>query len=433
MSLRQFFRNKRPADLSQVPETLTLTVDGFYDGWRLDRFLAEHLRWASRTALKRRIESGHVRKNGQAVAAARRVREGDRIEIDVPPPTEDLSVLDTIELPTIYEDEWFVAVNKPANLLVHPVGKRRFTSVINLLHARYRNLDDPTQDVVPVLAHRIDQETSGVLLATKDKAARRAMTRLFVRNEVAKYYLALIEGHIMPPFGLIDMPIGPARPHEITIARGIDFTATGQPAQTLFRVERRLPGFDLVRIRLVTGRQHQIRVHFEALGHPLVGDMLYGVRRQLTREMVDTAFAHATNPPIDGFSPPIWHCGDQWESADREIQTLPSADELFFAASKLPVLSRPNPDWPLRWTMIPLSGDDPWAHGREAVLRADPRYLPACPDQRPIAPPADPSVLFDRVALHSAEMRFAHPMLPENPFDELRLTAPSPFTTLDPE
>ena len=407
MSLRRFRKgDKLPADLSKVPERIELKVYEAYDGWRVDRYLAEHIPWRSRTQIQERIKAGVVCKNGSVVPTGnRRVRFGDLVTVEVPPPKEDLSALEEIELPLLYEDAWFIGVDKPPNLLVHPVGERRFTSVINILHRMYRNTEDPRKDVVPMLGHRLDAETTGVLLCTKSKRAKGLVTKAIMRRDTVKRYVALVEGHLAEPAALIDMPLGPRPEHEITLSRGIDLEH-GQPAQSVYRVAQRLPGFDLVEVQLITGRQHQIRVHFEALGHPLVGDPLYGVRRTLTRR-------------------------EAREAGERDIaastvarraepaQTPPMA-ELFEVRESLPQLSAPNPQWRARRTMVPAEGPDPWHDDtEEAFLATGTR---AKPIQRPLGFPTDPEVLLDRVALHSAELILDHPFEPR----PLQLVAPLP-------
>jgi 23S rRNA pseudouridine1911/1915/1917 synthase len=391
MSLRRFYRGKRKADLSKVPTTLSLTVDGYYDGQRLDAYLCTQITWFSRTQIQRRIIDGKVRKNGRVVAAARRVRAGDQIQVDVPPPVEDLSVLEQIELPTLYEDEWFVAVDKPPHLLVHPVGRRRFVTALNILHKRYRR-DDPREDVVPTLAHRIDGETTGVLLATKTKAAKGAITKLLMKQQVEKEYLALTDGPLDPPAGVIDLPLGPNREHEIHVTRAVDFGPDGQPARSIYRVERRLPGVDLVRVRLIHGRQHQVRVHMQAMGRPLIGDIFYGLRPRLTAADMAAAARVDPNPAL----PP--------------------------APAELPRFPAVRPDAPIRRTMLPADGDDPFANGTEAALLADPdRPTPFPPDREP-GFSDEPGVLIDRLALHSARLAFTHPFTHE----PVEISAPLP-------
>ncbi len=284
--LKRFLKDKTEPDLSRVQETITLRVDPAYDGWRVDLFLAELMNWHSRTKIQKLIQEGKVLKNNRRTFPGRKVRTGDEILLKLPPPDpEDFRVLQEGTLDIVYEDEHIVVINKPANLLVHPVGGRRFSSVINILHKYYRDPENPKKDIVPIIAHRIDVETSGALLAVKNRKLRKKIANLFAQRKIKKKYLAIVEGHLPAKELFVDLPIGERLKHEIKIARGINFSE-GQPAQTIFRLYKRLVGFDVVECELLTGRQHQIRVHLEAVGNPLLCDPYYGVRRFLAEEDV---------------------------------------------------------------------------------------------------------------------------------------------------
>ena len=284
MSLKRLFKyqkQKTRPDLSEVVDSVTLQVDPAFDRWRLDVYITNLMDWNSRTKVQGMIESGEILKNGRKTVPARKVRTGDQITVMIPPPDpEDLAVLEKGKLDKVYEDDFIVVINKPPNLLVHPVGGRRYSSVVNLLHKEYRNPHNPAKDIVPVLAHRIDIETSGCLLVVKDQSVRDEFVQLFYNRKIRKKYLAISEGNL--PFDeiFVDLPIGPHTNHEMTIARGINYKE-GQDAQTIFKIQQRLHGFDLVECTLLTGRQHQIRVHLEAIGHPILSDGYYGKRRKL--------------------------------------------------------------------------------------------------------------------------------------------------------
>ncbi len=204
----------------------------------------------------------------------------------VPPPAEPLRH-DEIPIEPIYEDAHLLAIAKPPGVVCHPVGKKRYNTLVNALHARYRNLADPALDRVPRLCHRLDMETSGLLLVALAPGVRKRMQWIFESKQVVKEYLAVVEGIWDRDYDEVDLPIGrPARspvPH-IRIARWVDPEA-GLPARTIVCVEERFPpaggdaGFTLVRCSPVTGRQHQIRVHAAARGHPVLGDSMYGSAR----------------------------------------------------------------------------------------------------------------------------------------------------------
>jgi 23S rRNA pseudouridine1911/1915/1917 synthase len=162
----------------------------------------------------------------------------------------------------------------------HPVGRKRYNTLMNALHARYRHPEDPARDVIPRLCHRLDKDTSGLLLVALAPGVRRRMQWIFESKTVVKEYLAIVEGLWERDYDEVDLPIGRATGH-IRIARAVDLEG-GLPARTIVCVEERFPpaagdrGFTLVRCSPVTGRQHQIRVHAAARGHPVFGDNMYG-------------------------------------------------------------------------------------------------------------------------------------------------------------
>jgi len=247
---------------------------------RLDRFLKLKLKWRSRTKVQELIQTRHVTAGGVRVDRAYRVKPWEEIRIPLPPPPEEAFRIHEIPLEVLYEDDLIVAVNKQPHIVVHPAGSHRYDTLINALHLRYRRPDDPRADVVPKLAHRIDRETSGVLVACKTRRGERGMPLVFEHAEVRKEYLAIAEGVVEEDSGVIDLPLGREPGKDPNIARQV-VTPEGGPARTEFRVLERFPCFTLILARLLTGRQHQIRVHLQARGHPVVCDKMYGVRREL--------------------------------------------------------------------------------------------------------------------------------------------------------
>ncbi|MCB9898221.1 MAG: RluA family pseudouridine synthase [Planctomycetes bacterium] len=262
----------------------------FYDvrddeaGQRLDQFLAGRLVWRSRSSARKLLDEGLVELDDRSARPSRKVRAGERVVVHLPRPMRDRSLLGKLgqgepetdpELPRLFEDEHLIAIDKPADLPVHPSGRLLHFTVITALHRQYRDFDDPERDVIPKLCHRLDLETSGVLLVAKTHQALVHVQSQFERRTVEKEYLALVHGRVEPDEGLIDLPIGPAHDPTVRHRRAIRHDV-GLPSRTRYRVARRWAEHTLLHIHLLTGRHHQIRVHVSSMGHPVVGDKIYG-------------------------------------------------------------------------------------------------------------------------------------------------------------
>jgi 23S rRNA pseudouridine1911/1915/1917 synthase len=264
-------------------------------GLRLDQFLAKRLKWRSRTSARRLLDDGLVSLADRSARPSRRVQVGEIVSVTLPRPVRDealrLSQEDELQLPRLHEDEHLIAIDKPPNIPVHPSGRLLHFTVITALHRAYRDFDDPANDVIPKLCHRIDLETSGVLLVAKTHRALVFVQKQFEKRTVEKQYLVLVHGEVQDDEGLIDLPIGPTVSGEIRNGRTIRHDV-GQPSRTRYRVDRRYQGYTRCQIELLTGRHHQIRVHMAAIGHPVVGDKLYGkdeglFLRHQRRELTD--------------------------------------------------------------------------------------------------------------------------------------------------
>jgi 23S rRNA pseudouridine1911/1915/1917 synthase len=267
-----------PRDFSKPIEEVRVLIPPERAGDRLDTALARIMTWRSRTAFQALIEDGYVQVNDRPCRAATRVQPGDVVRLRIPPRRRryHMAPIQVAELPVVYEDELCVALDKPANLPVHPAGRHLEGTVIHFLHQRYRRAEDPEADVVPRLMHRLDRETSGLLLASKDPDFHFQVGQQFERREVRKTYLAVVEGLVPQDEGVIDFGIGPARDSKIRLKMEARRDGSGLPALTWFKVLRRNARFSLVQASPRTGRQHQIRVHLAAIGHPVVGDKVYG-------------------------------------------------------------------------------------------------------------------------------------------------------------
>jgi 23S rRNA pseudouridine1911/1915/1917 synthase len=248
-------------------------------GLRLDQFLAKRLSWRSRTSARRLLDEGLVSLADRSARASRRVQRGEIVTVTLPRPRRDEARLAArgpeLELPRLFEDEHLIAIDKPPDVPVHPSGRLLHLTVITALHREYRDFDDPRRDVVPKLCHRLDLETSGVLLVAKHHRALTFVQRQFELRRVRKEYLVLVHGRVERDEGLIDLPIGPNLGAAVRNSRAVRHDV-GQPSRTRYRVVERWERYSKLHVHLLTGRHHQIRVHLAALGHPVVGDKIYG-------------------------------------------------------------------------------------------------------------------------------------------------------------
>ncbi len=243
-------------------------------GLRLDLFLAGRLEGVSRSAVKAAIKDGFVNVSGSVCRRpSRRVQAGELVLWNAP--VSPILVPSAIPLSILYEDEDIVVVDKPAGMVVHPgAGTDGGTLVEGLLASRRLPVDD--DPARPGIVHRLDKETSGVIVVAKTASALSALKAQFASRGVAKLYLALVEGEIAEEEGLIDAPVGrdPAHPRVMTVS------PRGRGAKTAFRVLQRFPTGTLLLLQPRTGRTHQLRVHLRYIGHPIVGDPLYGKERE---------------------------------------------------------------------------------------------------------------------------------------------------------
>ncbi len=251
-------------------------------GGRLDGFLAERISWRTRSAVQRAISAGRVRvlpfKDPQRAAVGRlrpglKLRAGQEVVLTLPAPRLEAGTGPApLAVSVVFEDDFLLAVDKPPHVSVYPTRRHRAGSLIERVHRRCHERggrDAPP----PTLCHRLDRETSGLVLFAKDAATRAAIGRLFEERRLEKVYLALVEGEPEGEEGRIELPLGPAAGSRVEIRVGA--RVDGQPAATSWRVRRRLGGRALLELSPETGRQHQLRAHLAALGHPIVGDKLY--------------------------------------------------------------------------------------------------------------------------------------------------------------
>jgi 23S rRNA pseudouridine1911/1915/1917 synthase len=243
-------------------------------GKRLDAFLHEKLPEFSRSRLQQWIREGRVLVGGRATKASYTMRGGESIEVAPAGLAPLRARAEDIPLVVLYEDESAVAIDKPAGMVVHAGAGHHDGTVVNALLHRFQNLSSVGGELRPGIVHRLDRFTSGVLLVAKTDAAHQDLALQFSSRKVEKIYLALVEG-TMPPRGRIEKPIS-RDPHNR--ARMTARLATGRASLTEWETMETLGDFSFVRVRLGTGRTHQIRAHMAALGHRVAGDRLYGAK-----------------------------------------------------------------------------------------------------------------------------------------------------------
>ncbi|MGH7443966.1 MAG: RluA family pseudouridine synthase, partial [Longimicrobiales bacterium] len=239
---------------------------------RLDAYLAARLPDLSRTRIAQLLADGNVRVNGAAARKSQRPEPHDVVDIDLPAPTPDRLEPQAIPLDIVYQDEDVAVIDKPAGIVVHPApGHREGTLVHALLH-HLGDLSGIGGVLRPGIVHRLDKDTSGLMLVAKHDTAHRALSAALKRREVTRVYLAAAWGHLSADELVVDQPLARSPTHRQRMA----VVAGGRPARTHLRRLERWRAADLIRAQLETGRTHQIRVHLAALGHPVVGDGVYG-------------------------------------------------------------------------------------------------------------------------------------------------------------
>ena len=252
-----------------------LTTDSSSE--RMDLFLKGKLPDHSRSYIQRLIEQGRVRQNDLVVKASTKTLPDALIEVDFPEPVPSHLVPEQIPLDIRYEDDWLLVVNKPQGMVVHPaVGHHEGTLVHALLAYCAGNLSDINGVIRPGIVHRIDKDTSGLLLVVKDNRIHADIAEKIRRHEVTRVYRAVVYGHVPTESGTIDAPIGRDAKNRQRMA----VVSGGKPAISHFKVLEQLRQGALLEVALESGRTHQIRVHLKYIGHPVVGDPIYAPGRK---------------------------------------------------------------------------------------------------------------------------------------------------------
>jgi 23S rRNA pseudouridine1911/1915/1917 synthase len=265
--------------------TWTRIVESGEVGERLDRWLSARFADLSRTRIKALVEEGQVRVGGDRSKAAYRLKAGDEVVVELPPPPTEELTPEPIPLDVVFEDDHVLVVDKPAGMVTHPGAGRRTGTLAAAALAHAPGLAGVGGPGRPGIVHRLDKGTSGLIVLAKTPRAYDRLTGQLARREVARRYLCLAHGRMQRQAGTVDAPIGRDPRSRVRMAVARD--GRGRRALTRFRVLELHNDYSYVECRLETGRTHQIRVHLASLGHPIVGDTTYGARRSgLPAELV---------------------------------------------------------------------------------------------------------------------------------------------------
>ena len=258
-------------------EATILTATPDQAGARLDAFLASALPELTRSAAQRLIAEGYVTVDGKAPAKSMKLAGGEQVAVTLPEPEEAQALPEDIPLDVAYEDDDVIVINKPVGMVVHPAPGHSGGTLVNaLLHHCGDSLSGIGGELRPGIVHRIDRDTSGLIIAAKNDFAHQALSLQLQDHSLCRTYEAVVIGNLREDRGTVDAPIGrcPNDRKKMAVVR-----QGGKNAVTHWEVLERFPGYTYVRCRLETGRTHQIRVHMAYMGHPLYGDTVYGAKK----------------------------------------------------------------------------------------------------------------------------------------------------------
>ncbi|HEX8219434.1 MAG TPA: RluA family pseudouridine synthase [Chloroflexia bacterium] len=296
-----------------MPSPLQWQVEPSDAGERLDRAVSTHLPDLSRSYAANLIERGHVSVNGTpATKSSHKLKPGDLVSVELPTPAPSSLQAESIPLNVVYEDADLLVIDKPAGMVVHPAPGHSAGTLVNALLAHVPGLElDMGDEARPGIVHRLDKDTSGLIVVAKRRPAHEALSRQMAARTMRKEYLALVRGKPQPPAAVIDAPLA-RDPHDrqrMAVIEG------GRPARTHYTTEQVYAHYTLVRCVLETGRTHQIRVHMSSTGHPILGDPTYGkaTLKDAQRLGLTRQFLHATKL---GFTIPTT---GQWREFDSPL------------------------------------------------------------------------------------------------------------------
>ncbi|MFS1513452.1 RluA family pseudouridine synthase [Chengkuizengella sp. SCS-71B] len=251
------------------------------DGIRIDKFLTDQFDGISRTQIQQWIKEGHVSVNNSSIKANYKIQDEDEIKLLAPAPTELEITAESIPLNVVYEDKHLIVVNKPRGMVVHPAPGNYSGTLVNALLAHCKDLSGINGILRPGIVHRIDKNTSGLLVSAKDDASHKGLSEQLKNHTVHRKYIAVVHGKLSHLQGTIDAPIGrnpnDRKSYMVT-------NKNSKKAVTHFVVLEQFKNYALLELRLETGRTHQIRVHMKFIGHHLVGDPTYGRNKGISME-----------------------------------------------------------------------------------------------------------------------------------------------------
>jgi 23S rRNA pseudouridine1911/1915/1917 synthase len=253
-------------------EFKTIVVASESSGMRLDKFVVVNCPGYSRTYLQKLIEEGSIKVNGCSAKPRLKLETGNRVDITIPPTSPGTLSPEAIPLRIVYEDNDLLVVDKPPGMTTHPSPGQTEHTLINAILSYYPRLAELGDTLRPGIVHRLDKDTSGIIIIAKNTRAQLHLINQFKERIVKKVYLTLVKGHLTPEEGTIEAPVG-RHPGDRTKMAVVSY---GRPARSTYKVVKYINGYTFLEVRPETGRTHQIRVHFSAIGYPVVGDAVYG-------------------------------------------------------------------------------------------------------------------------------------------------------------
>ncbi|MEA3328670.1 MAG: RluA family pseudouridine synthase [Candidatus Omnitrophota bacterium] len=267
-------------------------------GQRLDRYLTGHFsRLISRSYIQKLITDGQIRVDNKNAKSHYRLKSGEQIAVVIPSPSKPEAEPEDIPLNIVYEDEHLIVINKPAGMVVHPAAGNFSGTLVNALVHHCSDLSGVGGELKPGIVHRLDKDTSGLMVAAKTDTVHRALAKQFKDRTINKRYLVIVKGQMAFKEGVIDEPIGrnPRQRKKMEVVQ-----AGGKQAVTNYKVIKKFEGFTLLEVILKTGRTHQIRVHMAYLSHPVLGDSHYGRQSPLINRQAIHAAGLGFYHPVTG-------------------------------------------------------------------------------------------------------------------------------------